>query len=266
MDSHGINATQITSYSSSINTSTQYRIVMRVGYNDINGNGRWNFSANPGYDFCDYHWWMQLGDGTWADKRGDYPTRIVLILTYIPIPIWYFGRIGNGVILYSLIFITAHQFITKLLDKGEFVMYLRSKKITAFLLAILLIYCSGCRKNSLDIPSYYSENDIVDVINSAEMLSQPLLSEVQLINSLPKSFSWQSLFLILQRYGLFLGYSVRYDYISSIISEYPPQVVRTIENNGQKSMYFIYETDDGTRVLFSSLNQTTFSTQEAIPL
>lgn len=59
-------------------------------------------------------------------------------------------------------------------------MYLRSKKITAFLLAILLIYCSGCRKNSLDIPSYYSENDIVDVINSAEMLSQPLLSEVQL--------------------------------------------------------------------------------------
>lgn len=100
MDSHGINATQITSYSSSINTSTQYRIVMRVGYNDINGNGRWDFSANPGYDFCDYHWWMQLGDGTWADKRGDFPTRIVPNTNIYSDPdliLWTYWEWGNPV-------------------------------------------------------------------------------------------------------------------------------------------------------------------------
>lgn len=77
MSSHGITASQISSYSSSINTSTQYRVVLRVGYYDANGDGEWNFSANPNSDSWDYHWWMQLGDGTWADKRGTFPSRIV---------------------------------------------------------------------------------------------------------------------------------------------------------------------------------------------
>lgn len=77
MSNHGITANVISSYNSSINTSTQYRVVMRVGYYDTNGNGEWDFSANPGSDDWDYHWWMQLGDGTWADKRGSFPTRII---------------------------------------------------------------------------------------------------------------------------------------------------------------------------------------------
>lgn len=87
MDSHGINATQITSYSSSINTSTQYRIVMRVGYNDINGNGRWDFSANPGYDFV-----ITIGGCSLVTAHGQtneeiFLQELFLILTYIPIPI-----------------------------------------------------------------------------------------------------------------------------------------------------------------------------------
>lgn len=77
MSNHGITANSISSYDTAINTSTQYRVVMRVGYYDTNGNGKWDFSANPGSDTWDYHWWMQLGDGTWADKRGDWPSRIV---------------------------------------------------------------------------------------------------------------------------------------------------------------------------------------------
>lgn len=99
MSNHGITATVISSYNSSINTSTQYRVVMRVGYYDTNKNGKWDFSVNPGFDDWDYHWWMQLGDGTWADKRGSFPTRIVpnsniysdpdnILWTY-----WYYGEI-----------------------------------------------------------------------------------------------------------------------------------------------------------------------------
>lgn len=146
-------------------------------------------------------------------------------------------------------------------------MYLRSKKITAFLLAILLIYCSGCRKNSLDIPSYYSENDIVDVINSAEMLSQPLLSEIQLDKFSAEEFLFDNhCFSFYRDMDYFLGYSVRYDYISSIISEYPPQIVRTIENNGQKSMYFIYETDDGTRVFVFFFESDNFQYTRGYPI
>lgn len=77
MSNHGITASVISSYDTFINTSTQHRVVMRVGYYDTNENGEWDFSANPGYDTWDYHWRMQLGDGTWADKRGGWPSRIV---------------------------------------------------------------------------------------------------------------------------------------------------------------------------------------------
>lgn len=77
MSNHSIAATVISAYNTSINTSSQYRVVMRVGYNDANGNGEWDFSVNPGYDDWDYHWWMQLGDGSWADKRGGFPSRII---------------------------------------------------------------------------------------------------------------------------------------------------------------------------------------------
>lgn len=77
MSSHGITANVISAYNSSITPSKQYRVAMRVGYYDANGNGKWDFSVNPGYDTWDYHWWMQLGDGSWADKRGSYPSRII---------------------------------------------------------------------------------------------------------------------------------------------------------------------------------------------
>lgn len=77
MSSHGISASVISAYNSTINTSTQYRVVMRVGYYDNNNNGVWDFGCNADSDVWDYHWWMQLGDGSWADKRGAFPSRIV---------------------------------------------------------------------------------------------------------------------------------------------------------------------------------------------
>ena len=77
MRKHNISANEISAYNSAINPTSQYRVVMRVGYNDSNGNGKWDFSVNPGHDDWDYHWWMQLGDGSWADKRGFFPSRII---------------------------------------------------------------------------------------------------------------------------------------------------------------------------------------------
>ena len=77
MLSHSITATEISSYNSSINPTTQYRVVMRVGYYDDNGNGVWDLGVGPDKDSWDYHWWMQLGDGSWADKRGGFPSRII---------------------------------------------------------------------------------------------------------------------------------------------------------------------------------------------
>lgn len=102
MSSHGINATVINSYDSTINPATQYRVVMRVGYYDTNGNGRWDLSVNPGGDDWDYHWWMQLGDGSWADKRGYLPSRIVPNSNIYSNPdnilwtTWFYGEVNHN--------------------------------------------------------------------------------------------------------------------------------------------------------------------------
>lgn len=77
MRTNSINFATISAYNSSISPSSQYRAVMRVGYVDSNENGRYDFSPNPGGDDWDYHWWLQLGDGQWADKRGSFPSRII---------------------------------------------------------------------------------------------------------------------------------------------------------------------------------------------
>lgn len=82
MSQHSIVASTISSYNSTINPANQYRVVLKVGYVDTNGNNIMDFdysSPNPSYvpDEWDYHWWIQLGDGSWADKRGSLPSRIL---------------------------------------------------------------------------------------------------------------------------------------------------------------------------------------------
>ncbi len=98
---NGITAGRISSYRSTIDTLTQYRVVMRVGYYDANGDGEWNFSDTSDSDVWDYHWWIQLGDGTWADKRGTFPSRIIPNSNIYPNPddilwsIWNFGEVEH---------------------------------------------------------------------------------------------------------------------------------------------------------------------------
>ncbi len=59
----------ISSYNSGINSSW-YRIVLRVGFTDLDGDGV--LDANENWD---YHWWYQTKDGNWADKAGTTPSR-----------------------------------------------------------------------------------------------------------------------------------------------------------------------------------------------
>lgn len=104
MSSHGIRASVIGAYNSTINTSTQYRVVMRVGYYDTNGNGEWDFGYSADSDMWDYHWWMQLGDGSWADKRGSFPSRIVTLSNIYTNPeaiIWRWDLSDYGETVYA---------------------------------------------------------------------------------------------------------------------------------------------------------------------
>ena len=54
----------------------QYRVVLRVGYEDYNGNGR--FDLNNAYaELFDYHWWYQTKTGQWADKAGSTSSKLI---------------------------------------------------------------------------------------------------------------------------------------------------------------------------------------------
>lgn len=65
----------ISAYDSNINTASPgwFRVVLRVGFIDFNGNGVFDTS-----EVWDYHWWYQTTDnyGTWADKPGSTPSRL----------------------------------------------------------------------------------------------------------------------------------------------------------------------------------------------
>jgi hypothetical protein len=65
---------RIDSYDAPIDASSEYRIAMRVGLDKYNEKP--DFSGDRDRDF-DYHFWLQLNDGRWAQK---YPTGDSLIV------------------------------------------------------------------------------------------------------------------------------------------------------------------------------------------
>ena len=62
------NWSSIDSYNSSINTNW-FRIILRVGFIDLDGDNR--LDASETYD---YHWWYQTNTGNWADKLAYLPS------------------------------------------------------------------------------------------------------------------------------------------------------------------------------------------------
>ena len=75
MNSHVLYFTKA-AHNSSINTSTQYRVVLRVGWKDLNGDGELDY--NQYYqDLFDYHWWYQTSTGQWAMKQASAPSGLI---------------------------------------------------------------------------------------------------------------------------------------------------------------------------------------------
>lgn len=59
----------ISNYNSDINTGW-YRIILRVGFVDADGDGVYDIN-----EIFDYHWWYQTNTGDWADKLGSLPSQ-----------------------------------------------------------------------------------------------------------------------------------------------------------------------------------------------
>lgn len=63
--------THIAGYQSDV-PSDYNRIVLRVGFDDANANGRYDYSLGEDWDF---HFWYQTMTGAWAEKHGSLPSQ-----------------------------------------------------------------------------------------------------------------------------------------------------------------------------------------------
>ncbi len=90
---------------------------------------------------------------------------------------------------------------------------------------------------------------IEKVIRSDDYVSTPDFSDIRFTEYPEEEFLFNNhCFVINRDMDYFLNTNMGGNKLNAYLRNYPPQAVRTIENNGQKSMYFVYETDGGTRV------------------
>lgn len=141
----------------------------------------------------------------------------------------------------------------------------KGKQIILLGIAFVLLL-TGCQKTP-QIADYYTTEDIETVLSSDEFIAEPLLEEIELDKYPAEEFLFDNhCFSFYRDMDYFLFQSARFDFTSLIIDEYPPQVVRTIENNGQKSMYIVYETDDDTRVFVFFFESDDFQFTRGYPI
>lgn len=142
-----------------------------------------------------------------------------------------------------------------------------TKKIQIILIGLACILClNGCRL-STQVSDYYTIEDVETILNSDDLISKPLLKDIVLDKYPAEDFLFDNhCFSFYRDMDYFLFLSARYDFTSTIINEYPPQAVRTIENNGQKSMYIVYETDDETRVFVFFFESDDFQYTRGYPI
>lgn len=144
---------------------------------------------------------------------------------------------------------------------------MKNSKVSGALIGLILILClAGCQESPL-IDSHYDLEAIKTLLNSDEMISEPSLENIKLDKYPAEDFLYDNhCFSFYRDMDYFLSRAVRFDYTSLIIDEYPPQAIRIIGNNEQKSMYFVYETDDGTRVFVFFFEGDNFQYTRGFPI
>lgn len=142
---------------------------------------------------------------------------------------------------------------------------MRSKSIVVILIIILSF--SGCCNASSDTIKICDFEDIKNIILSEKFVSTPEISIDKMEKYAEKDFLFDNhCFSFYRDMDYFLEASARYDYIDTIIEEYPPQIVRTINNNGQKSMYFVYQTNENTRLFIFFFETDEFQFTRGFPI
>ena len=140
------------------------------------------------------------------------------------------------------------------------------KKTLLVLLCFIVCIVAGCATSESQI-KVFSLSEIQQLLKDEFFHKGESLSNVNIHKYPENSFLFDNhCFCFYRDMDYYLGKSVRMDYLDTIISEYPPQLVRTIENNGTKSMYFIYETNANTRVFVFFFEDDDYSYIRGYPI
>ena len=141
------------------------------------------------------------------------------------------------------------------------------KYVAILLLFATVLFLFGCDEEIYTTEKYYSEESIQRLINSKSYTSKPKISDIELDKYPEEDFLFNNhCFSFYRDMDYFLFSSASYNALGSVLYEYPPQIVRTIKNNGQKSMYFIYETDASTRVFVFFYETDNFGYTRGYPI
>jgi hypothetical protein len=77
MSNNSVGYDSLTAYNSSINSINKYRVVLRVGYIDVNDDGDFDYNSGNEGDVYDYHWWYQTNTGQWAEKLAQLESHTI---------------------------------------------------------------------------------------------------------------------------------------------------------------------------------------------
>jgi len=131
---------------------------------------------------------------------------------------------------------------------------------------IFIFFLSGCQNQTTENECFTSEQ-IEDILESSVFVNNPPLKNIAFDKYSADEFLFNNqCFSFYRDMDYYLLFSARYDFRDSIVNTYPPQAVRTIENNGQKSMYIVYETDDKTRVFVFFFESDGFQFTRGYPI
>lgn len=122
--------------------------------------------------------------------------------------------------------------------------------LTALLLALIVNSLAGCQSTApiLEPGSYYTQEDVQKLLDYSGYVAQPSISEALLDKYPEADFLFKNECMSFYRdMDHFVGSNMQSP-LSSAVRNYPPQIVRTINSHGTRSLYLVYETDQDTRV------------------
>ncbi len=122
-----------------------------------------------------------------------------------------------------------------------------SMRIVCLLIIFSLLFLSGCQSSSL-----IGDDDTTQMAESSSTDNIPDIASIKKadVPCYPQNefLFTNECFSFCRDMDYFLSFSIGYNTFDAIVNTYPPQIIGTVKNPGNDSLYLGYDTDGGTRV------------------